>query len=134
MFLDRTRLGHYILSIYSIVVFGGYIAAKYLIEGPFSVPGAYELLYIVFVIPLAAVLFGILSYSLIKRIFLPAFAFSLAFVVIHFLFYSTASFFSDVWLDLLLPGAIVFILSVLFSCITRSIIALFTMVFRRKAK
>ena len=134
MFLDRTRLGHYILSAYAIVVFGGYIATKYFKEGPFAVPGAYELLYTVFIIPLAAVLFGILSYSLIKRIFIPALVFSLAFIAIYFFFFSTKSFFSDVWLDLLLLGTIVFILSVLFSFITKSLLALFTMCFCRKTK
>ncbi|MBR2926049.1 MAG: hypothetical protein IKC31_00525 [Clostridia bacterium] len=120
--ISKKQTGYLILCTYSVVVFLGYIATTLISPGPNSVPGAYEFVYLVFLMPCFALIYGIASHILTKRVVIPNFIFALTF---NFLVIFSP--FSQNFLEALMEswpvGIILFAISTTCSLITKFILA-----------
>lgn len=117
----RTRIGYLILCVLGLAIFFGYIATKYMQSPSDSLPGIYEFLYILFVLPCASAIYGILSYILTKRVLIPNLIFAVLFVFLV-IFSSFDSHFFEELIESIPLLVIIFFITIIFSFITKLIV------------
>lgn len=128
MTTQKRRIGYLILCIYIFIIFVGYVVTFFMKTGPYSVEGVYNLIYLIYVIPLATASYGVLSYILTQRIWLPNLflfvLFSLLMMLILLFSVEPNLYFWEELPEVLPLTVIMFVISTVFSSITKLIVKL----------
>lgn len=128
----KRRIGYLILCIYVFVIFAGYAVTYFIGIGSHSVTGVYNLIYLIYAIPLSAIIYGVLSYILTQRIWLPNLFLFVLFSLLMMLMLSFSvepnSYYWEECAEMLPLTVIMFAISTVFSSITKLIAKLWSKV------
>ena len=128
----KKHKGYLILGILAIVFYFAYIASKFISPGPYSFPGVYEFIFVLFVTPCFSVIYGTVSYILTKQAVIPNLLFAISFNMFLALTIFISAFFEETIGELTIGigigigiGIIIFIISTASSFVTKFIVFCF---------
>lgn len=130
MTTKKRHVGYFLLCLYAVIMVMIYILTFACDSGPYSFKGIYNFIYIILILPLFTIGYGVFAYKITKQIWMPALClttiFSMLILIFNAIIRDSGSDFVEELLELLPLSIIMFVISIISSLLTKFIVNIYS--------